>query len=355
MIAMSETGRKFGRADHVLTATLLTILFGTALLLFYSDLWGLSDAGLVALLVIPAALGGLTVQFADPNGSKSMLGCIGFVTLGLGIIFLLTYLANIEGLICIAMLFPLWIPAAAVGALVNRWNAGEARKQGRTRLMSAGWVIVPLALLAAEQRIPPEWNSWEVSREIEIEAPAKTVWPLLINIPAISSDEGTFNLTQDILMVPRPSEAKIQRESDGLIRKAQWGENIRFKEVVTGFEKGTMLSWNFRFPDDSVQQYTDRHISPDGDKLKIISGRYEIKQMGNNRSKLALTTRYKMRSHMDLYLGLWGDLLLGDVQANILHIIKMRAENSSGEHRVAGDRISSLYTSTDLLLALGTP
>lgn len=325
---MTDSRRHFGRADHILTASLLTILFGIALLLFYSDLWGVSDAGFVALLVVPAALGGLTVQLGDPNGSKSMLGCIGFVTVGLGIIFLFTYLAKVEGLICIAMIFPFWIPAAAVGALINRWNAREARKQGTTRLMSMGWVVVPIALLAAEQRVPPEWNTWEVSREIEIEAAAETVWPLLINIPAISSDEGTFNLTQDILMVPRPSEAKIQRESAGLVRKAQWGKNIQFDEVISDFQQGEALGWNFRFPDDSVQKYTDKHISPDGDKLKIISGRYELKQTGFNQSKLVLTTRYKMRSHMDFYLSLWGELLLGDVQDNVLHIIQERAENS---------------------------
>jgi len=325
---MTESTRKFGRADHILTASLLTILFGITLLLFYGDQWGVSDAGLVALLVIPAALGGLMVQLGDPNGSKSMLGCIGFVTVVLGIAFLLTSVAKIEGLICIAMIFPLWIPAAAVGALINRWNAREAKKQGRSRLMSVGWVVLPVALLAAEQMAPPEWNDWEVSREIEIDAGTKIIWPLLINIPAISADEGTFNLTQDILMVPRPSEAKIQRESAGLVRKAQWGENIRFDEVVSDFQQGKALSWNFRFPDDSVQKYTDKHISPDGDKLKIISGRYALKQIGPDRSRLVLTTRYKMRSHMDFYLGLWGELLLGDVQDNVLHIIKERAENS---------------------------
>tara|TARA_R110000824_G_scaffold4203_5_gene19954 strand:- start:3669 stop:4649 length:981 start_codon:yes stop_codon:yes gene_type:complete len=325
---MDESRRKFGRADHILTATLLTTLFGIALLLFYSDLWGVSDAGIVALFVVPAALGGLIVQLGDPNGSKSMLGCIGFVTLGLGIVFLLTYLARIEGLICIAMIFPLWVPAAAVGALINRWNAKEAKKQGNIRLMSVGWVVFPIALLVVEQIAPPEWNNWEVSREIEIEAGAKNIWPLLIDIPAISPDEGKFNLTQDILMVPRPSEARIQRENTGLVRKAQWGKNIRFDEVVSDLRQGEALSWNFHFPDDSVQTYTDRHISPDGDKLKIISGRYALKQTGTDRSKLVLTTRYKMRSHMDFYLSLWGELLLGDVQDNVLHIIKERAENS---------------------------
>jgi len=323
---MSKSERKFGRADHFLTAFLLTLLFGVTLLLFYGDIWAGSDAGMVALLVIPAALGGLTIQFADPTGSKSALGCIAFVTLGLGIIFLSTYLAEIEGLICIAMIFPFWLPAAIVGALVNRWNARTSKNQANNRLMSVGWAAIPVALLAAEQMVPPEWSNWDVTRQIEIEADAERVWPLLIDIPEIATHEGKFNLTQDILMVPRPSDARIERDQLRLVRKARWGENIRFEEVISDYQSGKSLGWNFRFPDDSVQNHTDKHISPDGDKLKIISGHYTLRPLGAGRVQLVLITRYRMRSHMDFYLSQWGEILLGDIQDNILHVVKARAE-----------------------------
>jgi hypothetical protein len=39
-----------------------------------------------------------------------------------------------------------------------------------------------------------------------------------------------------------------------------------------------------------------------------------------------LTTQYRMRSHLAPYLGLWGERMLGDVEANVLAIIQQRAE-----------------------------
>ena len=82
----------------------------------------------------------------------------------------------------------------------------------------------------------------------------------------------------------------------------------------------------FAFPDDSVQQYTDRHIAPDGPLLKIASGGYRINTLGQDRVRLTLHTNYQMRSRLSWYLGWWGEVMLGDVQDNTLAIIKAQAE-----------------------------
>jgi hypothetical protein len=86
------------------------------------------------------------------------------------------------------------------------------------------------------------------------------------------------------------------------------------------------IAWDFVFPDDSVQAYTDRHIAPDGPLLKIAKGGYRVEPLDDDSVRLTLHTTYRMRSRLGWYLDAWGELLLGDVEDNVLAIIKQRVE-----------------------------
>ena len=81
------------------------------------------------------------------------------------------------------------------------------------------------------------------------------------------------------------------------------------------------------FPDDSVQAHTDKHIDPDGPVLKIARGGYTLNETENSTVTVELSTTYRMRTRLGLYFGYWGELMLGDVQSNVLEIIKQRAEH----------------------------
>lgn len=223
---------------------------------------------------------------------------------------------------------------------VVRAEAESARDQFR----STSWIILPIALFMVEEVAPPVWTSHEVVREIEIDAPAEAVWPLLVSIPDIGADEGQSNFTHDIAGVARPTEARLVRRRGQLVRLAEWGENIRFEEQITAIKPGRSIAWNFAFPDESIQQYTDRHIAPQGAMLHIESGRYDLVETEAGRLSLRLTTTYRMRSRMGFYLELWGEQMLGDAQDNVLAIVKQRSERVSqipGQAR-AGLRSASL-------------
>jgi len=84
------------------------------------------------------------------------------------------------------------------------------------------------------------------------------------------------------------------------------------------------------FPDKSIQHNTDHHISPDGPLLRIETGQYELAALPEGKTRLTLETRYRMRTRLGAYLGWWGERLLGDIQENILAVIKDRAERRAG-------------------------
>jgi len=285
--------------------------------------------GATALLAIPFSLGGIASTLYDPKGTRSPLGCALYP---IGVLLLATGLAWLfwgEGAMCIAMILPIWIPAAVAGVLVNRllrWRHARGEDPDNTQhLRSAAWVALPALVLAIDMRSAPDWQMHEVVRSVTVEAPASEVWPLLLSIPAIGQSEGRWTFTQDVLGVPRPSEARLVRENGQPIRIAQWGHGVRFEERVTHMEPERAIRWRFAFPDDSVQAHTDRHISPEGPMLRILSGGYQLEPLGQDLTRIRLVTRYASRSRLDGYFTLWGEQLLGDIQDNVLAIIVQRS------------------------------
>ena len=85
-----------------------------------------------------------------------------------------------------------------------------------------------------------------------------------------------------------------------------------------------------------MRRHTDRHISPDGAHLRIARGAYRLEPAEGGRTLLRLETRYALRSPVNFYAALWGDLLLGGIQENVLGIVRDRAEASSTRAAVGG-------------------
>jgi hypothetical protein len=316
------------KQDARISAILLAVLLGAIPYLFYGLENGPDGVGIAVLLAIPASLGGLFARLIDPDGQMSPMGCFGWPTLFLLGLVALAVLLFREGAICVAMILPLWLPAAAVGALVNRLGARRKRQREgtSTELQAAGWLLLPALALSADALAPVWWQDVSVRREVVIAASAERIWPVLHSIPAIEPQEGKANFTQDVLGIPRPSSAEVVWEKGRLIRKARWGPDAHFQEIITRSVPLRELAWNFSFQDGSIQAYTDRHISPDGPTLKIATGGYRLTPLTNGKTRLTLTTTYRMRARLGGYLRLWGEILLGDIQENVLAIVKQRAE-----------------------------
>jgi hypothetical protein len=308
---------------------LLVVLIGASLFLFYGPGLGGSLAGFAAFLAIPAAIGGLVTFAGDPYSRWPLTGCFVWPTLAIvGLVFA-AWLIIGEGAVCIAMILPLWIPAAIGGALSNRlirWHQRRVRKADPIRFQAAVWLVVPLTVAIAEARNPPEWREVQVVRSITVSASAERIWPLLVQIPAISPSEGKVNFTQDVLGIARPHDAQLVLRGNSLVRLARWNKGITFEEQIDRLDSGRAISWRFSFPNSSLQRFTDQHISPDGTILQIARGSYRLTDVGQGQTRVTLETRYRMRSRMSAYLELWGERVLGDIQDNVLTIIQQRAE-----------------------------
>ena len=309
--------------------------FAAALAFALAVYWLLSvvnpSDGLVGfgfLAVLPAALAAFVSYVSDPLARKS-IGSYLMVPVWLVLAAsVLAVVALPEGIICILMLAPIWLAAGVVGAgityfLRNRIQAG--------RHHVSALALMPLLVMAAEPHLPRPAAEVTVSRSIDIAAAPEAVWPLLEGAGAIGPEEGIWTVTQSLIGVPRPQAARLEGQGIGALRRAEWQRGIRFDEVITEWEPLRRIGWAFRFGDHQGWEITDAHLMPDSAYMQIRRGGYSMAPLPGGGVRVSLETTYWMRTSVNGYAALWGELLLGDLEGNVLAILKARAEGVGAE------------------------
>ncbi|WP_426011407.1 SRPBCC family protein [Caulobacter sp. DWR2-3-1b2] len=281
-------------------------------------------ASLWFLALLPALLCALICYIGDPDQTRSSnfywqvpLALCAMVCLAS--IFLLH-----EGVICLVMLSPVWLASGWAGAFAMRSQRGR-----RGRALESSFLIIPLVAALLEAQIPIPHETVTLTRSVLVKAAPEEIWRYAVSSRDIGAQEGRWTITHNIIGMPRPRDSVVVGTGVGAVRTAYWGEHVNFQEHIVAWEPGRKLGWRFNFTNSTVQDYTDKHIAPDGQFLKIDSGDYVLRTVSANTTRLTLTTRYVAKTHVNLYAKLWGEFLMGDVEENVLTIIKDRAERDS--------------------------
>jgi len=280
--------------------------------------------GIGFLIVLPLATGALATFISDPLGEHPRRAWQVPLWLMLAVIVASAIVLR-EGTICILMLTPFWLTSAMAGG----WLTYRLRKLfpgGRS--YSASLLAAPLLVLQIEPLIPIPETRHEVERSVIVAASAQRLWPLVEGVGAVRADEGIWTVSHDLIGLPRPRQARLDGGGFGATRWAVWGEkrDIVFREMIDHWSPGSGIGWRFAFDDLRGWESTDRHLMPDGPYYRIERGGYRLEPLGDGRTRVTLTTRYSMRTHFTAYAALWGELFLGDIENNVLAIIRERAE-----------------------------
>lgn len=284
------------------------------------------DTGLISfsfLLVLPAAVCGFICYVCDPWKSRTHGQYLRVPLWTLAGVVVVSLVVLREGVICILMLSPLWLISGTLGAAVTY---RLRRRVYDTRTYSMAMLALPLIAIQVEPLIPLPVTTATVTREVSIDARAEAIWPLLRGVPDVRPGEGIWNISQDLIGLPRPIGARLAHDGLGADRFARWDHNIRFRERITDWRLGRRIGWRFIFDDIAGWGYTDRHLMPDSPYFNVTTGGYRVDPLPGGRTKVTLHTEYRIRTPLNRYAQLWGELLLGDVENNILAVIKHRAE-----------------------------
>lgn len=328
-IPAADTGRSHPRRRVLSGFALALVIALSAFLLFSASRSGsVWFASLWFLALLPALLCALICYIGDPDRTRPA-SFYWQVPLALcAIVCVASIFVLHEGVICLVMLSPIWLLSGWAGAFAIR-----SQRQRRGRALESSFLIIPIVAAMAEANAPIPHETVTLTRSILVSASPEEIWRYAVSSRNISAHEGRWTITHNIIGMPRPRESIIDRPGVGAVRTAYWGDHIDFEERIVTWEPGRKLGWRFNFANSSVQNYTDKHISPDGEFLKIDSGDYVLRPVSPGLTELTLTTRYIAKTHVNPYAKLWGELMMGDVEKNVLTIIKDRAEHTSGAAR----------------------
>ncbi|APR53263.1 SRPBCC family protein [Sphingomonas koreensis] len=304
----------------------LAFALGVYLLIEFANPSGL--VSFTFLLVLPSVVTAFVTYVGDPLAQRSRgfyVGTIPLCLLAAVVVASLVFLR--EGVICIVMLAPFWLALSALGGYLT-WRLRKREEPVENVFRASALLLLPLLSMQVEPMIPLARDGGSVTRSIVIDADAATVWHYARGVRQIRPGEGRWNLSQDLIGLPRPIGARLDREGAGATRHVVWQEGIRFKEVVTDWQPGKRLWWDFRFDATDMDAWAmqDRHLLPDSPHYRITDGGYVLQPLGNGRTRLTLTTRYWVRTPVNWYAQLWGELFIGDVSTNVLAVIRQRSE-----------------------------
>lgn len=329
-----DSRRITGSALRIGAALLVALVFAVgAYLLGSSSNTGAGLVGFSFLLLLPAAISLFVAYVGDVwnrrSGTYYRLVPVA-LTLAAGVIGVVFFR---EGVICLIMLAPLWVLSGlAANEIFYRWRRARRRaepEESARPFLSSLVLVLPLVAMQVEPSVPLPTERATVSRSVIVRTDAATLWPLLEGIGDVRADEGHWNLTQDMMGVPRPVAATLTGQSLGADRLARWTHGVHFRERITEWQPGVAIGWRFLFDDSAGWEFTDPHLRPDSSYFRIETGGYRVEPAGDGLLRVTLHTRYAMRTPVNAYCRLWGELFLGDMESNLLAIIKARAESKA--------------------------
>lgn len=288
----------------------------------------LPESGLLSwsfLLGIPMALGAITAHFTpgDPDSWWRMVWAPFWAVMT----FLVAALVfHLEGIICIVIIFPLFLVMGAIGALLY-FNITDKRpgKPDKT-LVVAAFALLPFLAGPLENQLANPNDFRRVENAVIINAPATVVWQHIVRVAPIAARDLGHSVIDDIGF-PRPVEATLTHEGVGGVRHATFERGVEFIETVDEWVPQQRLSFSIVPNTATIPPTTfDEHVIVGGKFFDVLRGTYELQPAGSGRTRLLLHSRQRLSTHLNWYAGLWTSYVMSEIQGRILMVLKQRCE-----------------------------
>lgn len=324
--------RSYFRRHDALVASLAGAAYGVIAQLMarfhlLAELYAVMSFGYVFLL--PVVLGVISAMLLEPGRGvgSAMLSAGRAAMLCLAVALVVGW----EGSLCLIMAAPIYLSMAMFGALIG-FPFRQHRHRGSTERRFALGLCALLPLLSAslETTLPLPVQERVVENSIEIVATPEQVWPQIARVSKITEPQESFFFTMGF---PRPVEATLSREGVGGVRHASFERGLLFLETVTVWDPPRRLAFAIEVePDHTPLTTLDAHVTVGGRYFDVLSGSYRIEPIGARRVRLHLASNHRVSTRFNFYTSLWSDYLMGEIQQNILRVLKQRCERPLSAH-----------------------
>lgn len=279
------------------------------------------------LYVCPFSVGAIAVIWGAEKGAWiPKRRQIGLAMSAMALFLVAMFATFLEGLICIVLVVPVFMIAAAVGALIG----GVVHNYGRSGPgVLPAIALLPLLAGPVESLLPPQRSEQTVTNTIHIAAPPGAVFDRLASVRGIRPEELGFTFVH-LIGLPKPVEAHMDGEGPGAVRTSRWEKQVWFQEVITEWDRPHTMRYRFVVPKGAIpREALDEHVEINGEYFELIDGGYTLQPSSDGGTDLALTTRFVNKSRLRVYGNLWGKLVLKDFHRSILGLMKSRAERGA--------------------------
>lgn len=272
----------------------------------------------------PFALGFFVGWILNRDQSVAWRTTIGVTTLGLLTSGAALMLFALEGLLCLAMAFPLAWVLGTMGAVLGKL-VGDAGHRGARGL---GAVLVALPALLAFETGAPSRPEREVITAIDVPAPPQAVWDSVVGWSELPADNLPWFFAAGIAY---PVRARLEGRGVGAVRYCEFSTGP-FVEPITAWDEPNRLAFDVRSQPPAMHEWSfwDRVDAPHLEGFMVSHrGEFRLIDLGNGRTRLEGSTWYHLDIWPQAYWAPLADALLHSIHHRVLeHVRNLSVERA---------------------------
>ena len=320
---MSWTGQKpQAVVDHRIRSALLGIVASVAiaLVMLLISVYLFADYGASLFLGTPVLVGTVSAFLYNRPYPRDFVTSLLVAQLAILLSGTIVLLFAFEGIICLAMLFPIASMMGLLGGIIG--YAVAAISPARATALFLPVSVMPL-IAGAELAYRPT-PEYEVKSVVEIDAPPAQVWPHVIGFSELPPPpEWYFRLG-----IAYPQRATIEGRGVGAVRHCVFSTGP-FVEPITVWDEPRRLAFDVQSQPPPMHELSPyRHVHPphlDG-YLRCRRGEFRLTALPAGRTRLEGSTWYEFEMYPQDYWTLWSDLCIQRIHCRVLNHIKQLAE-----------------------------
>ena len=278
----------------------------------------------VTLFVGTPFLQGLVVGWAFNRRSINTDGqTTSVVVLSVTLVGAALALFALEGVVCIAMAFPIAILVAMLGGKIGR---EIAIRSGTMTGMATALLVLPAGSVI--DRAASNAPLYEVVTAVDVRAPAQTVWKHVVEFDEIDGQPEWYFRTG----IAYPIRATIDGKGVGAIRRCEFSTGA-FVEPITTWDEPRLLAFDVIAQPPPMRElsiYTKVYAPHLDGYFRSSRGEFRLIPTATG-TRLEGHTWYSVDIHPQEYWRALSDVLLHRIHQRVLDQVKREAESDSGK------------------------
>lgn len=307
------------RYKNALVGVISSIIIGIAVILI--SVFIFDSYGLTVFVLVPFLLGLVATYLFNVGQVRSLKESNWVAFIALGILSGSIILFSLEGLICVAMAFPLAVPVVFLGAILGRKIATN-----RSSYIQGGLpLLILLPAFLAFDSISPHSSTFSVTTSVEISADINDVWNNVIEFDEIEHEPEWFFK----LGIAYPIRANIEGDGVGAIRYCEFLTGP-FVEPITVWNDPYHLAFDVIEQPASLQElsiYEEVNAPHIHDFFRSTKGEFRLTSTGNDKTLLKGTTWYILEIYPHFYWRPISEWLVEKIHKRVLKQIAVQSES----------------------------